>query len=156
MIKSLVVIFPYKKVLIIRYSLLFHVKSNDNFVNCYFSHTKYVSLTLIVTNPHTKYNVEQSVGWLKEWNIDWDHFWPPLNLAGQPLQKKAKIVISLPFKKSYDYFVRSLVLLEKNNDYFVTFFLTNLIATCYLLLTIQMLTNDHWLMIVTNGNEITK
>jgi hypothetical protein len=32
--------------------------------------TKYVSLTLSVTNPHTKYNVEQSVGWLKERNID--------------------------------------------------------------------------------------
>jgi hypothetical protein len=70
MIKSLVVIFPYKKVSIIRYSLLFHVRGNDNFVNCYFSHTKYVSLTLIVTNPHTKYNVEQSVAWLKERNID--------------------------------------------------------------------------------------
>jgi hypothetical protein len=70
MIKSLVVIFPYKKVSIIRYSLLFYVKSNDNFVNRYFSHTKYVSLQLIVTNPHTKYNVEQSVGWLKERNID--------------------------------------------------------------------------------------
>ncbi len=63
-IKSLVIILPYKKVSIIRYLLLFHVKSN-NFVNRYFSHTKYVSLTLIVTNPHTKYNVEQSVGWLK-------------------------------------------------------------------------------------------
>ncbi len=49
------------------------------------------------------------------------------------------------------------MLLEKNNDYFVTFFLTNLIATRYLLLTIQMLneTNDCWLTIVTNGNEIT-
>jgi hypothetical protein len=47
------------------------------------------------------------------------------------------------------------VLLEKNNDYFVTFF-TNLIATRYSLLTIQMLneTNDRWLTIVTNGNEI--
>jgi hypothetical protein len=66
MIKSLVLIFPYKKASIIRYSLLFHVKSNDNFINRYFSHTKYVSLTLIVTNPNTKYNVEQSVGWLKE------------------------------------------------------------------------------------------
>ncbi len=54
-IKSLVVIFPYKKVSIIHYSLLFHIKSNDNFVNQYFSHTKYVSLTLIVTNPHKKY-----------------------------------------------------------------------------------------------------
>jgi hypothetical protein len=43
MIKSLVVIFPYKKVAIICYSLLFHVKSNDNFVSHYFSHTKYVS-----------------------------------------------------------------------------------------------------------------
>ncbi len=42
-IKLLVVIFPYKKVAIIRYSLLFHVKSNDNFINRYFSHTKYVS-----------------------------------------------------------------------------------------------------------------
>ncbi len=42
-IKSLVVIFPYKKLSIIRYSLLFHIKSNDNFVNRYFSHTKYVS-----------------------------------------------------------------------------------------------------------------
>jgi hypothetical protein len=70
MIKSLVIIFPYKKVLIIRYSLLFHVKSNDNFVNRYFCHTKYVSLTLIVTNPHTKYKVEQSVRWLKGRNID--------------------------------------------------------------------------------------
>ncbi len=48
-IKSLVVIFPYKKVLIIYYSLLFHVKSNNNFVSRYFSHTKYVSSTLIVT-----------------------------------------------------------------------------------------------------------
>jgi hypothetical protein len=28
-----------------------------------------------------------------------------------------------------DYFIRLLVLLEKNNDYFVTFFLTNLLAT---------------------------
>ena len=70
MIKSLVLIFPYKKVLIIRYSFLFHVKSNDNFINHYFSHTKYVSLTLIVTNPHTKYNVEQSIRWPKERNID--------------------------------------------------------------------------------------
>jgi hypothetical protein len=69
-IKSLVVNFPHKKVTIIRYSLLFHVKSNDNFVIGYFSRTKYVSLTLIVTHPHTKYNVEQSVGWLKERNID--------------------------------------------------------------------------------------
>jgi hypothetical protein len=68
-IKSLVIIFPYKKVSIIRYLLLFHVKSKDNFVNRYFSHTKYVSLTLIVTNPHKKYNVEQSVGWLIERNI---------------------------------------------------------------------------------------
>ncbi len=69
-IKSLVAILSYKKVSIIRYSLLFHVKSNDKFVNHYFSHTKYFSLTLIVTNPHTKYNVEQSVGWPKERNID--------------------------------------------------------------------------------------
>ncbi len=121
-IKSLVVIFPYKKVSIIRYSILFHIKSNNNFGNRYFSYTKYVSLTLIVTNPHTKYNVEQSVGWLKERNIDWYHFWPPLNLAGQPLENNAKIVILLPLKKSNDFFVRSLVLLEKN-DYFVTFFL---------------------------------
>jgi hypothetical protein len=47
-------------------------------------------------------------------------------------------------KKSNDYFVKSLVLLEKNNDYFITFFLTNLIATRYSLLTIQTLneTND--------------
>ncbi len=70
MIKSLVVIFPYKKVSIIRYLLLFHEKSNDNFVNRYFSHTNYVSLTLIVTYPHTKYNEEQNFGWLKERNID--------------------------------------------------------------------------------------
>jgi hypothetical protein len=42
-IKSLVVSFPYIKVSIIRYSLLFHIKSNDNFVYRYFSHTKYVS-----------------------------------------------------------------------------------------------------------------
>ncbi len=42
-INSLVVIFLYKKILTIHYSLLFHVKSNDNFVNRYFSHTKYVS-----------------------------------------------------------------------------------------------------------------
>jgi hypothetical protein len=68
--KLLVVIFPYKKVLITCYSLLFHVKSNDNFINRYFSHTKYANLTLIVTNPLTKYNVEQSVGWPKERNID--------------------------------------------------------------------------------------
>ncbi len=68
------------------------------------------------------------------------------------------MVISLPLKKSNDYFGRSLVLLEKNNDYFVTFFLTNLIATRYSLLTIQMLneTNDRWLTIVTNGNEVKK
>jgi hypothetical protein len=32
-----------KKVAIIRYSLLFLVKSIDNYVNCHFSHTKYVS-----------------------------------------------------------------------------------------------------------------
>jgi hypothetical protein len=32
-----------KKVAIIRYSLLFHVKSIDNYTNRYFSHTKYVS-----------------------------------------------------------------------------------------------------------------
>jgi hypothetical protein len=70
MINSLVVIFLYKKVFIIRYSLLFHVKSNDNFINRYFSHTKYVSSTLIVTNPHIKYNIEQRVGWLKGRNID--------------------------------------------------------------------------------------
>jgi hypothetical protein len=56
--------------MIIRYSLLFHVKRNDNFVNRYFYHTKYVSLTLIVTNPHTKYNIEQSVRLLKGRNID--------------------------------------------------------------------------------------
>jgi hypothetical protein len=42
-IKSLILIFPNKKVAIIHHSLLFHVKSNDNFVNRYFSHTKYVS-----------------------------------------------------------------------------------------------------------------
>jgi hypothetical protein len=70
MIKSLVVIFPYKKVSIIRYTLLFQVKSNANFINHYFSHAKYVRLTSIVTNPHTKYNVEQNIGWLKERNID--------------------------------------------------------------------------------------
>jgi hypothetical protein len=38
-IKSLVIIFPNIKVLIILYSLLFHIKSNDKFVNLYFSHT---------------------------------------------------------------------------------------------------------------------
>ncbi len=42
-INSLVVNFLYKKVSIICYSLLFHIKSNDNFVNRYFSHTKFVS-----------------------------------------------------------------------------------------------------------------
>jgi hypothetical protein len=42
MIKSLVIIFPYNKASIVRYSLLFHIKSNDNFINHYFSHTKYV------------------------------------------------------------------------------------------------------------------
>jgi hypothetical protein len=67
--EQLVIIFPYKTVAIIRYSLLFHVKSND---------------------------------------------------------------------QSNNYFVKSLVFLEKNNDYFVTFFLTNLIATHYSLLV----TND--------------
>ncbi len=38
-----------------------------------------------------------------------------------------------------------LVLLEKNNHYFVTFFLTYVIATRYLLLMIKTLneTNDH-------------
>jgi hypothetical protein len=49
-------------------------------------------------------------------------FDPPLNLAGQPLYNNAKIIISLLLKKSNDYFIRSLVLLEKNNDYSVTFF----------------------------------
>jgi hypothetical protein len=43
MINSLVVNFLYEKVSIICYSLLFHVKSNDNIVNRYFSHTKFVS-----------------------------------------------------------------------------------------------------------------
>jgi hypothetical protein len=43
MINLLVAILFYKKVSIIHYSLLFHVKSNDNFVNRYFFHTKYVS-----------------------------------------------------------------------------------------------------------------
>ncbi len=42
-IKSLVIIFPNIKVPIICYLLLFHMKSNDRFVNCYFPHTKYVS-----------------------------------------------------------------------------------------------------------------